>query len=150
MRFDSLIWRAFRLAALKTVAIIAVAGVATAHLIIAPPTPQPRIWVVDGDTVEADGVRYRLTWMDAPEIYHARCPAERERGFAAAVRLMALLQERGGEIEDTGRREKWGRKMGRLWIGRGEAREAWDEIAIREGLAARWSGRGPKPGWCPA
>lgn len=139
-----------RVVALSLLTLVLIAGGARA-LLMPMPLPVPtRIWVVDGDTVEVAGVRYRLAGIDAPEIYHVRCPAERERGLRTAVRLMALIDERGGEVEDMGRRERWGRQLGRLWIGRGARREAWAEIAQREGLAAAWDGRGAKPQWCGA
>ena len=140
-----------RVVALTLFTLLLIAGGARALLMPMPPAPLPaRIWVVDGDTVEVAGVRYRLAGIDAPEIFHVRCPGERERGLRTAVRLMALLEERGGEIEDLGRRERWGRQLGRLWIGRGDSREAWGDIAQREGLAAAWDGRGQKPEWCTA
>lgn len=139
-----------RVVALSIMTLLLVAGGARA-LLMPMPLPAPtRIYVVDGDTVEVAGVRYRLVGIDAPEIFHVRCATERERGLRAAVRLIALLAERGGEVEDLEKREKWGRQLGRLWIGRGERREAWAEIAQREGLAAAWNGRGAKPQWCAA
>lgn len=137
-----------RVVVLAILVLALVAGGARALLMPLPVDPAARIWIIDGDTVEVAGVRYRLVGLDAPEIFHSRCPAERERGLRAAVRLMALVEERGGEVEDGGRRERWGRRLGRLWLGRGEAREDWAAVAERAGLAAPWSGRGPKPGWC--
>jgi micrococcal nuclease len=106
------------------------------------------IVVIDADTVERAGVRYRIAGIDAPEIHGARCPAERQRGLVAAARLVTLLAERGGRLIAQGR-EKYGRTVATLivgWPSSGE--EAWAAIAVREGLAVAWDGRGKRPGWC--
>lgn len=108
------------------------------------------ITVIDGDTVERDGERWRLAGIDAPEIHRAHCPAERQLALKAAGRLIALLEARGGRIIDQGgKREKYGRRLGRLVIGWPTAgEEDWAEIAIREGLAVAWTGRGRPHDWC--
>lgn len=67
-----------------------------------PPISGAGLHVVDGDTVDFDGRRWRLTGYDTPEIYHAHCPRERHRGIVAAARLVALI-EAGAVLEpDTG------------------------------------------------
>lgn len=106
------------------------------------------ILVIDADTVERDDVRWRLLGLDAPEIQTAKCPQERQRGIVAAARLIALIGERGGELvaQGTRRRDKWGRRLGRLMLGG----EDWAAIAIREGHAHPWKEGGPRVDWCKA
>lgn len=106
------------------------------------------IVVIDGDTVERDGVRWRIDGLDAPEIHGARCARERQLGIIAAARLIALLEARGGRLIETGR-DKYGRRRGRLllgWPSTGE--DDWTALAIREGLGVAYDGRSPRPGWC--
>lgn len=104
------------------------------------------ILVIDGDTVMMDGERWRLTGLDAPEIHSAKCAQERQLGIVAAARLIRLLAERGGElVPETGRRrDKFGRRLGRLLVGG----EEWSALAIGEGLAVPYDGRGPRGDWC--
>ncbi len=106
------------------------------------------ITVVDGDTVERAGERWRVAGIDAPEIHGAKCPAERQRGIVTAARLVTLLEARGGRLIGEGR-EKYGRRLGRLIIGWPVAgEEDWSSIAIREGLAVAWDGKGKRHDWC--
>ena len=104
------------------------------------------ILVIDGDTVEQAGVRWRLVGLDAPEIHGARCAEERRRGIIAAARLITLLEQHGGTLERSAerRRDKYGRALGRLTIGG----EDWASIAIREQLAVPFSGHGRRHDWC--
>jgi hypothetical protein len=91
------------------------------------------IVVIDADTVERAGERWRVAGIDAPEIHGARCPAERQAGILAAARLVTLLAERGGRLIDQGR-EKYGRRLGRLLIGwPSTGEDDWAALAVREG-----------------
>ena len=106
------------------------------------------ITVIDADTVERDGQRWRVAGLDAPEIHGARCTRERELGILAAARLVALLSQRGGRLVEVGR-EKYGRRLGRLMIGwPSTGDEDWAAIAIREGHGVAYDGKGPRQGWC--
>ena len=111
--------------------------------------PQP-ITVIDADTVEQTGIRYRLIDFDAPEIHRAQCAAEREAGIRAAAHLIDLLRERRGnlavEVNGRGRpmRDKFGRGLARLTIGG----VAWSQIAIAAGHAVAWDCKGKQPSWC--
>lgn len=49
------------------------------------------IRVIDGDTVDVRGERFRLVGLNTPETYEPRCAAELELGTRAKERLMALL-----------------------------------------------------------
>lgn len=106
------------------------------------------ITVIDADTVERGGERWRIDGIDAPEVHGARCPAERELGIVAAARLVGLLRERGGRLIETGK-EKYGRRRGRLIIGwPASGEEDWAALALREGLAVRYDGKGKRHDWC--
>lgn len=49
------------------------------------------IVVIDDDTVEQDGIRWRPAGIDAPEFHRAHCAEERRRGILGAARLIALI-----------------------------------------------------------
>lgn len=110
-------------------------------------TPSAPITVVEGDTVQQGEDRWRLVGLDAPEIHHARCPAEREAGVLAAARLVALIRAGGATLDPVAgkrKRDKYGRRLGRLMIGG----EDWAAIAIREGHAVAWDGKGKRHDFC--
>lgn len=52
--------------------------------------------VIEGDTFLLAGERIRLDGIDAPDLRHARCDGERERGVAARERLERLLSAANG------------------------------------------------------
>ena len=52
------------------------------------------IAVIDGDTVHMGAERYRLLGLDAVEIRHAQCDAERRLGELTKRRLEALPRHR--------------------------------------------------------
>lgn len=118
------------------VAIGLATGFALYHAIALP------VRVIDGDTIERGWTRYRLLGIDAPEIKHAQCPEERQRGIAAADRLRALVKEGRAEIRGIVGRDVYGRTLGRLFIGDREAAA----VLIAEGHARK---RKPSAGWCP-
>jgi endonuclease YncB( thermonuclease family) len=51
------------------------------------------IQVVDGDTIRAKGLTYRLVGFDTPETVDAKCPQERALGIRAAARLRAIVAQ---------------------------------------------------------
>lgn len=127
----------------------------TAALLLAAsaarPEPAAQIHVIDGDTVEQAGVRWQLAGIDAPEIHRARCPEERRRGVLGAARLITLIETHGARLDpiQNGRsrilRDKFGRTLGTLTLGDGRA---WAEVAVGEGHAVVWDGKGRQPDWC--
>ncbi|MDX2289695.1 MAG: hypothetical protein NW217_12840 [Hyphomicrobiaceae bacterium] len=102
------------------------------------------IHVIDGDTVDVDGRRYRLTGYDTPEIWHARCGQERDLGILAAAALIGLLRSGPVEVERGTGREKWGRGLARIVIGGRDVGAA----LIAGGHARPYDGRSRRGGWC--
>lgn len=109
----------------------------------APTHGEERITVVDGDTVDWRGERWRLLGYDTPEISKPECPSERVRGYAASWRLQYLIWGGGAVLEPSGRRDRYGRGLGTLRI---KGRDVAD-ILIGEGLARAYHG-GRRQGWC--
>ena len=112
--------------------------------------PQPeilsasQIYVIDGDTIDVDGERYRLTGFDTPETYRAECESEKLRGDQAAVRMRALVRAASEiRLDAQHSRDKYGRGLGTLSV---DGEDVGD-ILIREDLARRYSG-GQRYSWC--
>ncbi len=105
-----------------------------------------RVHVIDGDTIEADGQRYRLVNIDTPEVGGgARCAAERRHGARATQRAQALIANaRRVETEPVGRTDAYGRIIAYVLV---DGRDL-GEALIAEGLARPWRGR--REPWCDA
>jgi len=98
------------------------------------------ITVTDADTfMNKDGTTIRVTNIDAPSFYKAKCSAERELADKAATRVSQLLQQCPPVIEG-GSRDKFGRLDAHVIV----CGEDLGEKLISEGLAKE---RGYK-GWC--
>lgn len=111
-----------------------------------PPAPaRPVLVVIDGDTVDVAGVRWRLKGFDAPEITSARCSEERALGLKAKARLEAILSTGQIETITDHKREHFGRTLGTI---KANGRDV-GEILVAEGLAVRLSGA-RKHNWCPS
>lgn len=114
-------------------------GVAPARLLAQP-------WVVDGDTIDdrADGVRYRVANIDAPETGEdAKCFKERQRGEtakAAAIQLVRNAQR--VEVRQTWRIDRYGRRIAFVIV------DGIDlgSLLVKRGLARPW--RGQRERWC--
>jgi endonuclease YncB( thermonuclease family) len=100
--------------------------------------------VVDGDTFWLNKVKIRVADIDAPETEQAKCKSERDRGFAAKVRLRELLNAGGFEVESFGTRDvdQYGRKL-RVVTRNGRSLGG---ILVQEGLARPWTGH--RMPWC--
>ncbi|OEI84419.1 thermonuclease family protein [Brucella sp. BO3] len=105
------------------------------------------ICVIDGDTFTIRSERIRIANIDAPEIGHPKCDAERRLGLVARKLLAALLG--GGEVEikrgdpKTGRmKDRYRRTLATVYI---DGKDV-GETLISEELARPW--RGKREPWC--
>jgi micrococcal nuclease len=101
--------------------------------------------VIDGDTIRAEEEHIRLLGLDAAEIHHAQCEAERRLGVLAKHRLEQLLKTGPVEIRRADppyRIDRYGRTLAHVLIN-GEDVAC---VLIREGYARPWRGR-PED-WC--
>ena len=100
-------------------------------------------YVIDGDTIDIGGERYRQVGYDTPETYRAECDSEKQRGDQATARLRSLV-DLASEItlDVQKRRDKYGRWLGAL----STSGEDVGDILVREGLARRFSG-GQRQSW---
>jgi endonuclease YncB( thermonuclease family) len=109
---------------------------------------QAGIRAVDGDTVDAAFVRWRLVGLDAPETgARAKCPQERARGVEARARLDTLAGSGKAVLRPSWppwRGDKYGRRLARLLV---DGKDA-GAILISEGLARPYTG-GRRGSWCP-
>jgi len=142
---------------------LALAGVALA--VLAPPPVRNFLWhtfanhffvkpkqrlsaprVLDGDTIEdvADGWRYRLANIDAPETGdNARCHRERQRGEAARdAAIHAIRAAKLVEVRRTFRIDCYGRRIAFVLVDG----EDLGETLLKRGLARPW--RGQRRRWC--
>lgn len=101
-----------------------------------------RTCLVDGDTGWQDGVKWRLTDVDAPEIGNAACARERDFAAKSLERLSALMAQ-GYKIAWSGRKDRFGRELVALTLPDG--RDAGKAL-ISEGLAQVWPNTGNI--WC--
>ena len=99
---------------------------------------------LNGDTVHLETERYRLLGIDAAEIHHVQCDAERRLGELTKHRLEVLLQSGPVTIDPDPprKRDKYGRLLVRLIV-KGEDVAC---VLIREGYARPWRGR--REDWC--
>lgn len=101
--------------------------------------------IIDGDTVVIDGEKIRINNIDAPELRHAACDAERRLAEVAKRRLGALLASGAVVIirGDNGRmKDRYGRTLARLTV---DGRDV-GEILVIEELARPWEGK--RQPWC--
>jgi endonuclease YncB( thermonuclease family) len=103
--------------------------------------------VTDGDSLRIDGAAHRIANIDAPELRHAQCDAERRLAMVAKRRLTELLAS--GKIEvtvgdpQTGRTfDRFQRILATITV---DGRDV-GAILIEEGLARPWDGR--RHPWC--
>lgn len=106
--------------------------------------------VPDGDTLIIGTRRIRIIGIDAPELHPARCPAEAEKGEAAAQALLALINQ--GPFTLAGPmpvvRDEYGRELRHLL----RARPDGSVQSIADDLVATGTVRpylhGGRDSWC--
>lgn len=138
-----------RLFAAAALVLLAGAGLALATLPAASSARADElreVRVIDGDTIRAADVTYRVVNIDTPEVGgNARCDAERQAGRAATARTRALIQSaRRVETRETGRTDRYGRTIAFVLVDGHDL----GETLIAEGLARPWRGR--REPWCGA
>lgn len=101
--------------------------------------------VIDGDTLEVQGKKYRLAWYDTPETYRPRCSAELVKGTAAKHFLEALLRNPTATFIPLGTFDVFGRELAEVVI----ERQQLFTIMIQAKLALPY-GRNvrKRPDWC--
>lgn len=107
---------------------------------------------IDGDTIRCGTERMRdmgpgepnRSGYDAPEIRNAQCAKERLLGEQAKIKLQELLDQHGTRVEDSGKRDRYGRPLVVVRLGNGVTA---GEVLMREGYASRWQ-PGYRSGWC--
>lgn len=125
-----------------------IAGPASALALLAQvAVASSRLSVLDGDTFDWQGNRIRIANIDAPELGHAKCDAERRLGALARKRLAELLASGVLEVipgdPDTGRRlDRHGRLLAIVSI---DGEDVGGRL-IQEGYARPWEGR--RRSWC--
>jgi len=130
-------------ATLSAVFVIGLVGSASAD-----PIDRDQIQVVDGDTVHIDGKNVRLVGFDTPETTFGeyRCDPELEWGKRAAARLNEILDSANTiDIRYRKRPDRYKRPLALLKV---DGRNVGQTL-IRERLAVRYNGSGPKMDWCP-
>lgn len=102
------------------------------------------IYMIDGDTMDIAGQRYRLVGYDTPETYRAQCDFEKAWGDAATARARQLIHEAGAvEITVLPGRDRYGRGLATVSV---QGRDL-GSILIEENLARPYDG-GQRQGWC--
>ncbi|WP_179381291.1 thermonuclease family protein [Jannaschia marina] len=102
------------------------------------------IYVIDGDTVDMSGQRYRLVGFDTPETYHAQCDYELALGQEATRRVRELVASgRTVELSVLPGQDRYGRGFARLFVGGVDV----GTILMSEGFARQYDG-GRREGWC--
>jgi endonuclease YncB( thermonuclease family) len=72
--------------------------------------------VIDGDTVDIDGMRIRILSIDTPETFRSRCENEYQLGLKAKDRLGELLSS--GEVSYTPDGvDRFGRTLATVYAG---------------------------------
>jgi endonuclease YncB( thermonuclease family) len=101
--------------------------------------------VIDGDTIRSDEERIRLEGIDAAEIGHAQCEAERRLAVLSKQRLQQLLGSGSVDIrrnQHPDKPDRYGRTLAQVLVD-GEDVAC---VLIKEGYARPWRGR--REDWC--
>jgi endonuclease YncB( thermonuclease family) len=97
--------------------------------------------IVDGDTFWLRGVKYRLSGIDTPEVFHPLCSTERKLAARATVRFAQLMGEGEPALRSFGR-DPYDRQLVTVAIA---GTDIGDRL-VGEGLAQVW--RHHKADWC--
>ena len=136
-----------RIEPIKRSAAVLVALLTLPATLSAEPITKDKITVIDADTVRIDNESVRLVGFDAPEttVGKFRCDAERERGQRAAKQLEEILDSGTLDIRHRKHRDRYNRRLALLKVDGQNV----GKTLIRDHLAVRYPGYGPKMDWCP-
>jgi endonuclease YncB( thermonuclease family) len=110
----------------------------------AEPINPRSIYVIDGDTIDISGERFRLVGFDTPETYRPQCASEKALGDQATALLKQLINSLSvTELVVQPGRDRYGRGLARLFVGGTDV----GSILVNEGLARPYNG-GRRAGWC--
>ena len=116
----------------------------SASFALAAPVSSGDIYMIDGDTADIGGQRFRLVGYDTPETYKPKCGYEKALGTEATKRARQLVDQAGRvEVVVLPGRDKYGRGLARFYV----AGVDLGEILISEGLARSYNG-GRRSSWC--
>lgn len=99
--------------------------------------------VIDGDTIRYQGRRIRITGIDAPELYPARCAAEQQKGEAARTALLNWLNAGPFTLNGTAH-DQYARELRSITRGDEDA----GKVLVERGLAHENIPFEDTPEWC--
>lgn len=102
--------------------------VIAAALLVSSARASPR--VVDGDTIDFDGVPVRILAIDTPETWKPRCKNELALGLLAKQRLQQLVDAGDVRFEATGY-DRFGRVLANVFAGKFDV----GKVLLDEGYA---------------
>ncbi len=116
--------------------------IALACLAVSVAVAEASFTVTDGDSVRVDGQPLRIANIDAPELQHARCDAERRLALVAKRRLQEILASGAVRVivgdPATGRTfDEYRRELATITV---DGRHI-GEMLIAEQLARPWDGK---------
>ena len=107
-------------------------------------TNPPSVRVIDGDTLQLNGVVYRIANIDTPETGpRAQCEDERRRAAAATEHARKLVVSARSIEPQPERLARYGRVVAMVSLDG----QDFGEIMIAAGHARPWRGR--REPWCP-
>lgn len=119
--------------------------VATA-LVIGGPALAAAPRIIDGDTIEVEGETVRILNIDAPELHHSGCDAEKRLAVLARKRVRELIGDGSALtlLRGDGNRmtDRHGRTLARVLVNGADIGDA----LVADGLARPWEGK--RRSWC--
>ena len=105
---------------------------------------EPRLRVVDGDTIKINGNAVRIKGYDTPETYRPACAEEKRKGLVATNKLTKLLKSGTVRIEWDRDKDRYGRLLARIYVNGTDIATT----ATKQGWARAYDGKSAREGWC--
>lgn len=116
-----------------------------ASFVAGEPYTAKEVSIIDGDTLNIDGVKVRIANIDAPERgARAACDAERFLAVQATRYAEELARRRPLVVWSEGRKDKYQRPLVRVTVNGID----WGAAMIEASLAVSWGGK--RHAWCAA